>query len=171
MLNSCSDRSSKLHQDGPPCDAVRSWFQIQNRVKPAPVGTPEMRPSRDIESPAGSELLTISYQTYGSQPEPSSDSICTSYRTPTYAVGQRRSSSSPGVSRHGPLSMSKSAAEPPVTAVAASAPTTASASLRRLMGPGRRERPFAAFASQRRARSEALALAAATRAAWSWSQT
>ena len=38
-------------------------------------------------------LLTISYQTYGFpgevQPEPSSDSISTSYSSPTYAVGQR----------------------------------------------------------------------------------
>src|SRR6188508_532136 len=94
-----------------------------------------MTPARLIVSPGGSELLTTSYQTYGLpgdvQPDPSSDSISSSYSAPTYAVGQRSSSSSPGVSWHGPPSMSKSAAVAPLANAATQTPTQASASLKR----------------------------------------
>src|SRR6188508_282303 len=102
-----------------------------------------MTPARDIVSPGGRELLTTSYQTYGFppgevQPEPSSDSISTSYSWPTYAVGQRSTKPPPGGSGHCPPSFSKSAAEAPVTAIAANAPTSASASFSRVAGPERR---------------------------------
>src|SRR5687768_6235711 len=91
-----------------------------------------MTPARDIESPGGSELLTTSIQTYGFpgdvQPEPSSDSISISYGTPTYPTVQRERDVSPGASGHGGPSFSKSAAAAPVTAIAANAATTMTAS-------------------------------------------
>src|SRR5262245_8490053 len=100
-----------------------------------------MTPARLIVSPGGSELLTTSYQTYGFpgevQPEPSSDSISTSYSSPTYAVGHRSSCPPPGGSVQSapePASVSKSAAEAPLTAMAASTAITTRATFIRIRG-------------------------------------
>src|SRR6187200_1044829 len=85
-----------------------------------------MTPARLIVSPGGSELLTTSYQTYGFpgdvQPEPSSDSISISYACPTEAVGHFSTNPPPGGSVQSasePASFSKSAADAPLTAIAA----------------------------------------------------
>ena len=101
------DRESGIDEDAEPdfgsilaLAPVRPAFRLGQVVIPDPKaresgarGDTEITPARDIVSPAGRVLLATSYQTYGFpgevQPEPSSDSISTSFSWPTYAVGQR----------------------------------------------------------------------------------